>query len=101
MVIEDVTVQVNSDRAFDPALTIIAGLPPKSLDDDSRPPTRNFAIPFTQRRTTAGTRELLVGGRTVRWYIREGEKLQVFLAADQDVLASVMVTVSGYFVYSE
>jgi len=27
--------------------------------------------------------------------------LKVFLAADQDVLASVMVTVSGYFVYSE
>jgi len=100
LVIEDVAARITSDRVFDALLTISAGLPPTSLDDDTRPPVRNYAIPFTQRRTT-GDAGLFVGGRTVRWYVEAGERLDLSVTGDQDVVvASVGVTVSGHFVYA-
>jgi LysM repeat protein len=95
LIVEDVTVGVGISHGRHMEFFIETFRPDLPSSDPNR--KRLYSIPLVQRHEAA-TVDVLVGGRTVRWYIESGAHVAYLAVGPNGADGSVMLTVSGNFV---
>jgi LysM repeat protein len=96
LIIEDVTVDLGISRGSRVEFFIETFRPDQISDPNE---TRRYPVPFTQRHD-GSPRDILIGGRTVRWYIPSKSKVAYLVIGPTGAEGTVLVTVSGNFVES-